>query len=213
MQDKNLISLDKSIRVSRDILNGERACSDNIFMSGSVFGVGEFKFIDSPKGASISAEHVGLAQLVYEYAIKSFYTTVAKPDGSTERIFEPLPKGSHISDFLKDCNPDIFAWYSASDGSPLKFSLNDRCEVERADLTDYTKDCSHGCVGCERFEAVNQALNCATNEYIANLAEQPRHYNLPFIRLEEDAYSASNTNHLVNQAINTFSATQACPQG
>ena len=179
MSNRNLISLDKSIVASRSILNGERPCYNDVVVEEKPYGVGRFKFSSTAK-TFISAEHIGLAQLAYEQATKSFTTTMIKDDGTFETVFEPLQEGGHISDFLQECNPDTLTWYQTAKGHPVRFSVNGNNEVERLNTGYYTKSYKAGRAEnfesrgewsyvSERTEAVAQALEIATLQYISAL--------------------------------------------
>ena len=176
MNKENLISLDKSIIVSRDILNGEYDYNPDIEFVNHIDSVGSFKFFSSPRPYFISCEHVGLAQMAYEQASRSFHTIVANPDGTKQKFFEPLPQGAHISDFLKQCNPDTLTWYQNKYGKPLRFGYDESEEVARPRAVGLEKS-YFAATGDENFinervEAVAQALDCATKEYVKALESE-----------------------------------------
>jgi len=137
----NSINLDKSLALTRHIMNEEVALSDAFIVNKFCGEKISFNFSHVAGCCpSMPIEHIGLAQLVYQKAVDQFYTTKVNGNGTEERVFEPLPQGQTVSSILESCNPDLLAWYGdKSTLEPLRLVTLKDGTVLHQDISKYQK--------------------------------------------------------------------------
>ena len=167
------ICLDKTINESLKFLKGQNevpSCIEVVDYCGMPYSFG---FKNSGK-LETPIEHIGLAKLCYEEALKTFYTTRVNPDGSTQRVFEKLPEGSHIADCLNNLSADIFSWYKDSNGEPLKLTVFPEGIVQKPELINYQKYLDLDSQNIDRqnmsrVDVVDNAIKSAIQIYTSEL--------------------------------------------
>lgn len=115
------ICLDKTVNLTRGVMNREMTPPDYVKVFDFCGEMHAFKFVDSK--VQLPIEHLGLAMLSYNNAIKQYCIIECGRDEKTGEQtrtlkFEPLiGTDSHISDFLTSISPEALNWYSGSDGA------------------------------------------------------------------------------------------------
>ena len=186
------ICLDKTIGETLKYLNGQSempSCIKVVDFCGMPYSFG---FKNSGK-FEMPIEHIGLAKICYEEALKTFYTTKVNPDGSTQKVFERLSEGNHVSDCLNNLSMDIFSWYKGSNQEPLKLVQFPECLVHKPDLINYDKYCDIYSQKMDeqnvaRIDVVDSAIKSAIQVYASELVASGEVSNSEAqkIKLEEE---------------------------
>ena len=167
---KGKLCLDKTIKLSREIINGEKEIVNPSITINRELGEAKTFCMDN-NAIEVPIEHIGLAELAYKFATKTFFTKKINENGEEEVVFEALPKGAYISDFLDSCTPDVLAW-PVKDGQPYKFDYHNTNKVYREDFTKYDKIYSKSLFDCgERAYTLSGVMDCVMQEYIKHAQE------------------------------------------
>jgi len=162
--EKGKICLDKSIELSRKIINGDEEINPYIHINRELGEAKTFNIGNS--SIEIAIEHIGLAELAYRKAVSSFYSTKIAGDGNEEKIFEELEPNDYISNFIDNCTTDTLAWYKKGSEN-FKFDYHNTNKVYRQDFTNYNKEFSIANHFCdERAIVLSSTMDCAMQEYL-----------------------------------------------
>ena len=166
------ISLDRSISLTREIMNGDKGVNKYININKFCGEMQSFNFTACSSSKPISIEHIGLAEMAYNQAVSIFQTTIAKKGEEPVKVFEPLIEGSHLSDYIKNCQADTLAWYRQGDKSMSMDYAWGESRVLRQDLTKFQKFHDKNVEACSEREAVIVGvMDCAMQEYLQQAQE------------------------------------------
>ena len=113
------ICLDKTVRLTREIMNGDVELPEYIKVQKVLGGMSSFSFGYSK--VSLPIEHIGLGYLAAEAARREFLMKV-KGETSEYDKFELVrqEEGAYIANFLNNVRPDTLNWYQNASGEQMQ---------------------------------------------------------------------------------------------
>lgn len=163
------ISLDKSIKISRRIINEDYEVPDSIEIIKEFGAMDRFKFSNS--NIELPIEHIGLAVLSFNNASDQF--TFKKLDVNSEtgkmtetRVFESLVGTNlHVSDFLSSLAPNALNWYKNEQGTFIMHEWGKY--IPPRDMKNYVNCKTYNSDGLDLREvAVQEAYSQALLNYV-----------------------------------------------
>ncbi len=192
------ICLDRTIGVTRDIMNGEIELPEYIRVNKVLGGMSSFSMGYSK--VELPIEHIGLAYLVGQAARKQFTVKTQGSDGKFFDRFELVNQDYdyYIADCLRNVSPDALNWYTRKDGSTMDMPYVNS-QVLREIVTGHTQCKVTNEQGQDLRElAITEAYKNAVGEYVetvGEISECPnseffKEYAVDFVNCDMAAFNA-----------------------
>lgn len=177
----NTICLDKTVRLTREIMNGDVELPEYIKVDKVLGGMSSFKFGNSK--VSLPIEHIGLGYLASEAARREFSMKVKGSAGEfTSFELVRQEQGAYIANFLNAVNPDTLNWYQNAAGKQMKMEyvgstvlrdhLNHYIQCKTTDEQDVDL----------RELTLQEAYKSALGEYVETYLEYTEAENNPVVQ-------------------------------
>jgi len=161
------ICLDKTIALSRDIMNEKAQLPENVQVQ-TILGA-KYSFNFQGSDVLLPIDHIGLAVLSYEATKEGFTVTRREPDGSETKDYEPIQheQGIYLSDFVSSISPNTLNWYKRTNGEEMHLTYVGS-NVIREQTQGYEQCKSLGENGEDyRVMAITEGFKAGLNEYCA----------------------------------------------
>ena len=177
----NRICLDKTVRLTREIMNGNVELPEYIKVEKILGAMSSFRFGNSK--VSLPIEHIGLGYLASEAARREFSMKVKGSTGEYT-TFELVrqEEGSYIANFLKAVCPDVLNWYQNAAGEQMKMEYVGST-VLRDHLNRYVPCKTVDEQGVDLRElTLQEAYKSALGEYVETYLDYTEAANNPVVQ-------------------------------
>lgn len=177
----NTICLDKTVRLTREIMNGDVELPEYIKVEKVLGGMSSFSFGYSK--VKLPIEHIGLGYLASEAARREFSMKVKGEKGEyTSFELVRQEQGAYIANFLNAVNPDALNWYQNTSGEQMRMEYVGSI-VLRDHLNHYIPCKTTDEQGVDLRElTLQEAYKSALGEYVETYLDYTEAENNPVVQ-------------------------------